>query len=388
VTGVDVELRAKDGAIRHVRGSAELVEVGADSYLFAIAEDLSEELARRDELSRTCETVRTLTDARRRLAARLNLAVREERARISRELHDSPLQALVAARLRLYMIEEALGAANRAEIEPLEQAIESAISSTQALISGLLQPVLVRNQSARSGQPSSAWPGCSRRNRRRTSTYRVGVRQVKARNSWPKWAWSKSACAIGEVALSIGPAGLIANATFTSSLPASWNDLERRRVGRTNDREVPAIEGGDLHDVETLGRHDDRGVHGAQRRVSIGRHELGDPDPVRGADGLGDQVPGRQVTQESDLGVGTDPGPEQVGHLAHHELGDDQRPGVSLQKGETGFVVPVVFVDVRVERPGIDDQRDLRASRRRISSIRRAVSFRPLRPALAAINLR
>ena len=34
-----------------------------------------------------------------------------------------------------------------------------------------------------SGQPSSAWPGCSRRNRRRTSTYRVGVSPVNARNS-------------------------------------------------------------------------------------------------------------------------------------------------------------------------------------------------------------
>ena len=29
---------------------------------------------------------------------------------------------------------------------------------------------------------SSAWPGCSRRNRRRTSTYRVGVSPVNARN--------------------------------------------------------------------------------------------------------------------------------------------------------------------------------------------------------------
>jgi len=40
------------------------------------------------------------------------------------------------------------------------------------------------------------------------------------------------------------------------------------------------------------------------------------------------------------------------------------------------------------ERPGIDDQRDRRASRRMISSILLAVSRRPLRPAFAAIASR
>lgn len=51
-----------------------------------------------------------------------------------------------------------------------------------------------------------------------------------------------------------------------------------------------------------------------------------------------------------------------------------QRAGMSLQQRETGLMIAVIFIGVRVERPGVDDQRDLRASRRKISSIRRAVS--------------
>ena len=61
---------------------------------------------------------------------------------------------------------------------------------------------------------------------------------------------------------------------------------------------------------------------------------------------------------------------------------------MSLQEGEAGFVVSIVFVDVGIQRPRIDDQRDRWASRRMISSIRRAVSLRPLRPALAAMKRR
>jgi len=173
-----------------------------------------------------------------------------------------------------------------------------------------------------------------------------------------------------------------------SCSPVSWNDLERRRVPRTHNREGSAIERGELHEVETLGHGDNRGVHGAEGEVAIGRHELRDPEPVRRANRLRDQVPGRQITQESDLGVRTESRLEEVGHFAHDELRNDQRPWVSFQKGEAGLVVPIVCIDVRVERAGIDDQRDRRASRRRISSIRRAVSARPLRPALAAINRR
>lgn len=47
-------------------------------------------------------------------------------------------------------------------------------------------------------------------------------------------------------------------------------------------------------------------------------------------------------------------------------------------------MVPVVGVDVGVERPGVDQDRYLATSAARISSIRSEMSSRPLRPAAAA----
>jgi two-component system NarL family sensor kinase len=86
-----------------------------------------------------------LTAERRRLIARLNLAVREERARISRDLHDTTLQTLAVAGLRLHMLKEELGVTSGREIERLEEAIDAATSSTHALISELRLPVFERD---------------------------------------------------------------------------------------------------------------------------------------------------------------------------------------------------------------------------------------------------
>jgi hypothetical protein len=69
-------------------------------------------------------------------------------------------------------------------------------------------------------------------------------------------------------------------------------------------------------------------------------------------------------------------------------LRDDKRTFVRLEQCEARFVVAVVFIDVGVKRPGIDNQCYRRASRRMISSMRRAVSRRPLRPAFAAMSRR
>ena len=51
---------------------------------------------------------------------------------------------------------------------------------------------------------------------------------------------------------------------------------------------------------------------------------------------------------------------------------------------QAGRVMSIVCVDVGVERPGIDDQRDAGTSLARISSMRSEMSEQPLRPAAAA----
>jgi len=55
---------------------------------------------------------------------------------------------------------------------------------------------------------------------------------------------------------------------------------------------------------------------------------------------------------------------------------------------ETGPVVTVIAVDIRVQRPGVDDQGNDGTSLARISSIRSEMSSWPLAPAAAASSLR
>jgi len=96
---------------------------------------------------------------------------------------------------------------------------------------------------------------------------------------------------------------------------------------------------------------------------------------------------GREIAEEAGLRLPADSRPEQVGDFGDDQRRNDERTGVCLQQFETGNMVRVVGVDVRVERAGVDDQRD-GDSARMISSTRGEMSLRPLRPAAAAPNRR
>ena len=141
-----------------------------------------------------------------------------------------------------------------------------------------------------------------------------------------------------------------------------------------NHREMAAIEGRDFPHVEPLGGRHDRGVHGAQRKVSVGGDKLGDPEPVGRRDGLGYEVARGEVADEPHLGVDADARAEEVRHLGDDELRDDEGAGVRLEKVEALGVVAVVEVDVGVQRTSVDDQRDAGTSAARISSIRSEMS--------------
>lgn len=151
---------------------------------------------------------------------------------------------------------------------------------------------------------------------------------------------------------------------------------------------MPSIERRDLTDSESLGECYDGGVDRAEWQIVIPGDELRDPDPVAGEYRLGDQVSGGEIAEKPHLGRPAQALFDEVRNFCNDELRYEQRTGVGLEKVETLLVVSIVFVDVSVERSGIDDQRDLPASSRMISSIRRAVSRCPLLPALAAISFR
>lgn len=75
-----------------------------------------------------------------------------------------------------------------------------------------------------------------------------------------------------------------------------------------------------------LGRRDERGVDRTEPKVAISPHELGDPGPFRGMDGLGGEGSTGQVAEETHLGLGPQPLGEEVGHLVMPSAGTSNGP--------------------------------------------------------------
>ncbi len=151
---------------------------------------------------------------------------------------------------------------------------------------------------------------------------------------------------------------------------------------------MTAIKRRDLPHGQALGRRNDGGVDRPEGEIPVGRNELGDTQPVRRDDALRYEVPRREVTDEAHLSIGSDTRAEQVRHLGDDQFRYDQWARVRLEQLEALLVVGVVGVDVGIERPSVDDQRDPGPSVARISSIRSETSDRPLRPAAAARSRR
>ena len=151
---------------------------------------------------------------------------------------------------------------------------------------------------------------------------------------------------------------------------------------------MPPIQRGDDIEPKPLGKRDYRRVDRSKRQIAISGYELCDPYPVAGENRCRDEVSRGEIAEESHFRHPAKASLDEIGDLGNDELRHEKRPRMGFEELQAWFVVSVVLVDVRVKRPGIDDQRDRRASCRMISSIWRAVSRRPLRPALAAIRRR
>ena len=168
----------------------------------------------------------------------------------------------------------------------------------------------------------------------------------------------------------------------------SRDDLERRHMLGANDRKMSSIQRRNGRGAQTLCCRHHRRIYGTKRKIVVCRDKFRDTDPVGRKDRFGEQVSCREITQEPNLCRPAQPRLEKICNFGYHELRDDERTFVRLEQREARFVVAVVFINVGVKRPGIDNQCYRRASRRMISSMRRAVSRRPLRPAFAAMNRR
>lgn len=160
--------------------------------------------------------------------------------------------------------------------------------------------------------------------------------------------------------------------------------VESGRVKGTDNAEVSAIDGGDLGLEEPPRGCDDGRVDGTEGQIAVRADQLGNAKPVSRANRFGDQVASSQVAEEANLRVSSETRAEQVDDFGDDEFGDEEGSGVRLEQFETGGVMPVVDIDIRVERTGVDDESYRRTSARRISSILSDTSWCPLAPALAA----
>ena len=120
---------------------------------------------------------------------------------------------------------------------------------------------------------------------------------------------------------------------------------------------MAAIECRHFGRVKALCGSDDRRVDGAKGKVAVARDQLCHSQGVFGLDRLQAHLAGREVAEESSLGLPTETTCDQVCDLGNDEGRDDQRAGMSLQQLEARLVMRVVAVHIGVEWPGVNDER-------------------------------
>lgn len=140
-------------------------------------------------------------------------------------------------------------------------------------------------------------------------------------------------------------------------LCAAGEEIERLNVVRAYNGEVAAIECCHFGCAKALGGSDDRCVYGAKGKIVVARDQLCDSQDVLGVDRLQAHLAGREVAEESSLGLPTETTRDQVCDLGNDEGRDDQGAGMGLQQLKARLVMSVVAVHVGVEWPGVNDER-------------------------------
>jgi signal transduction histidine kinase len=111
-----------------------------------MVENMSLEVAvdeRTTELTDSLRSLRLVEDARRKLVGRLVHAQEEERVRIAGDIHDDPVQKVVAASMRLQLIRKQVQDPNvRASLDKLLESIRASIFSLRHMIFELHPSVL------------------------------------------------------------------------------------------------------------------------------------------------------------------------------------------------------------------------------------------------------
>jgi signal transduction histidine kinase len=95
---------------------------------------------RTEKLRDAMAELETLDDQRRRLLTHVVRAQEDERTQIANDIHDDPLQKLVAAKMRIELV--ARGGADAAALKEVRESLRACISSLRLLLFDLRPPIL------------------------------------------------------------------------------------------------------------------------------------------------------------------------------------------------------------------------------------------------------
>jgi signal transduction histidine kinase len=96
--------------------------------------------SRTEKLNQAIADLETVDEQRRRLLSHLVRAQEDERTRIANDIHDDPLQKLVAAKMKAELMQRAHGDLD--ELEGIKESVRSCISSLRLLLFDLRPPIL------------------------------------------------------------------------------------------------------------------------------------------------------------------------------------------------------------------------------------------------------
>ncbi len=141
----EYRLFAKDGREVWIRDEAVVVphRSGPPKFWQGIMFDVTEQKRAEEELRGTIAALRKADGARRELLSRIVAAREEEHRRIASDVHDGPVQKMVAIGLRLEMLRRQLGDPEQIEaLDDLSRTLEVTTRELRRLLFELVPPVL------------------------------------------------------------------------------------------------------------------------------------------------------------------------------------------------------------------------------------------------------
>ena len=134
------------------------------------------------------------------------------------------------------------------------------------------------------------------------------------------------------------------------------HEFEGVAVGRPDDAEVGAVQGGNAGCSKAFRDGDQAGVGAAEGQIGVAFDEFADALPVLSGERLDGQGAVDDRVVERRLGVSAEFSCQQVDRFSNDHRGGDQRTGRCLQQLRAGGVVSVGSISGSDQWTGVNDQ--------------------------------